>query len=295
MRHQILDHRQHRLSVPDVRALLRLCNELHVTRPEWEDRKLRLLHGLRELTGADRASAAVATFPVAGRGGRNVGATNVISLVELGHDSRRPGSARAAAGAGAAGPAGSACLCPWHAYKPRPARKNATRSLAKSAPASASAISAATAAVSADWCMTLGVTAPRVPAAAPAAAAATPRREHCVHSFLPLSDGRVVACLSVGRRASRAGFSHRERSMVCVLHAEAAWVYHADVMLVSPAVRGLSRRELETLQHLLIGKSEKQIADDMGVSHNTVHHYVKALHRHFDVSTRAELLARWVR
>ena len=58
---------------------------------------------------------------------------------------------------------------------------------------------------------------------------------------------------------------------------------------------GLSPRQLQTLQRLLEGDSEKEIAFRWGVSPNTVHVYVKDLYRHFDVSSRGELLARFVR
>jgi DNA-binding CsgD family transcriptional regulator len=58
---------------------------------------------------------------------------------------------------------------------------------------------------------------------------------------------------------------------------------------------GLSPRHVQTLMRLLAGDSEKQIARHLGVSHHTVHVYVKALYRHFDVSSRGELLARFVR
>jgi DNA-binding CsgD family transcriptional regulator len=58
---------------------------------------------------------------------------------------------------------------------------------------------------------------------------------------------------------------------------------------------GLSPRHEQTLRRLLAGDSEKQIARHLGVSHHTVHVYVKALYRHFDVSSRGELLARFVR
>ena len=40
------------------------------------------------------------------------------------------------------------------------------------------------------------------------------------------------------------------------------------------------------------GSSEKQIAFQLGLSQHTVHHYVQALHRRFDVASRAELLAK---
>ena len=105
---------------------------------------------------------------------------------------------------------------------------------------------------------------------------------------------RAAACLTVHRGARRPRFSQRDHAVVCALHAEVGWVYRADVLLVSPDTRSLSPRERETLKHLLAGLGEKQIAARMGVRYNTVHHYVKALHRHFGVSTRAELLARWV-
>ena len=38
--------------------------------------------------------------------------------------------------------------------------------------------------------------------------------------------------------------------------------------------------------------SEKQIARKMDLSCHTVHDYVKALHKRFDVSSRAELMAK---
>jgi DNA-binding NarL/FixJ family response regulator len=58
---------------------------------------------------------------------------------------------------------------------------------------------------------------------------------------------------------------------------------------------GLPPRHVQTLQRLLEGDSEKQIARRLGVSPHTVHVYVKALYRHFDVSSRGELLARFIR
>jgi len=61
------------------------------------------------------------------------------------------------------------------------------------------------------------------------------------------------------------------------------------------AVPGLAPRHTQTLERLLAGDSEKQIASLLGVSRNTVHVYVTALYRHFDVSSRGELLARFVR
>ena len=57
----------------------------------------------------------------------------------------------------------------------------------------------------------------------------------------------------------------------------------------------LSPRMRQTLDRLLAGDSEKQIANRLSVSPHTVHIYVKALYRGFDVCSRGELLARFVR
>jgi DNA-binding CsgD family transcriptional regulator len=57
---------------------------------------------------------------------------------------------------------------------------------------------------------------------------------------------------------------------------------------------GLTPRVRQTLQHLLNGDSEKEIAIKLGLSRHTVHVYVKQLYRHFDVCSRGELLARFV-
>ena len=58
---------------------------------------------------------------------------------------------------------------------------------------------------------------------------------------------------------------------------------------------GLTPRMRQTLERLLAGDSEKQIASHLGVSRHTVHVYVKGLYRHYDVCSRGELLARFVR
>ncbi|HWE03111.1 MAG TPA: helix-turn-helix transcriptional regulator [Tepidisphaeraceae bacterium] len=93
-------------------------------------------------------------------------------------------------------------------------------------------------------------------------------------------------------RRSRA--TARERRLVDLFHSEMTWMYQPDVLLTSPSALSLSRRERQTLEHLLEGLSEKQIASKLSLSQNTVHHYVKSIHKHFDVSSRSELLARWV-
>ena len=57
----------------------------------------------------------------------------------------------------------------------------------------------------------------------------------------------------------------------------------------------LSKRQRETLELLLTGNAEKQIAARLNISRHTVHVYVKSLYKRFDVNSRPELLAKWVR
>ena len=61
-----------------------------------------------------------------------------------------------------------------------------------------------------------------------------------------------------------------------------------------PLLEGLPPRIRETLDRILAGDSEKQVASRLGISPHTVHVYMKALHRRFNVSSRGELLARFV-
>ena len=56
----------------------------------------------------------------------------------------------------------------------------------------------------------------------------------------------------------------------------------------------LSPRQRQTLELLLAGNAEKQIAARLAISRHTVHVYVKSLYKCFGVCSRAELLARWV-
>jgi DNA-binding CsgD family transcriptional regulator len=57
----------------------------------------------------------------------------------------------------------------------------------------------------------------------------------------------------------------------------------------------LSPRQEQTLQLLLNGDSEKQVARKLELSRHTIHVYVKELYRRFEVSSRAELLAKHVK
>lgn len=57
----------------------------------------------------------------------------------------------------------------------------------------------------------------------------------------------------------------------------------------------LSPRETSVLKLLLTGLSERGMAEALGLSYHTTHQYVISVYRKFDVNSRSELTARWLR
>ena len=80
------------------------------------------------------------------------------------------------------------------------------------------------------------------------------------------------------------------------LLAELCKVVGAQVSgsVISDAVE-LSPRMRQTLQFLIEGDSERQVALKLKISQHTVHVYVKQLYKRFGASSRGELLAKFIR
>src|SRR5258707_157206 len=91
-------------------------------------------------------------------------------------------------------------------------------------------------------------------------------------------------------------FSARHKAFVRELHiAVAGWIGGQLARFIDPSPSALSRRARQVLRCLLDGDGDKQIARRLGISHFTVNQYAKVIFEHFGVSSRPELLARWVR
>jgi DNA-binding CsgD family transcriptional regulator len=90
-------------------------------------------------------------------------------------------------------------------------------------------------------------------------------------------------------------FSARERLLLDVIHRGLEGIYRVEESThrLDPAT-GLRPRVRQALEYLLNGDTERQVALKMSISVHTVHDYVKSLYTHFGVSSRNELLARWV-
>jgi DNA-binding CsgD family transcriptional regulator len=91
-------------------------------------------------------------------------------------------------------------------------------------------------------------------------------------------------------------FSWRERRLIHLFHVELG--PQIGVTLArngEPSVSNLAPRLRRTLECLLEGDGEKQAATRLGLSRSTVHEYVTLLYDHFQISSRGELLAHFLR
>jgi DNA-binding CsgD family transcriptional regulator len=106
----------------------------------------------------------------------------------------------------------------------------------------------------------------------------------------------VVHGITVHRPVGDRMFGRRERQLVRLLHGEIGpLIGNALAGPGRPGRSGLSPRLREAMDCLLDGDGEKQAARRMGLRLSTVHEYVKAIYVHFGVSSRAELLAWFLR
>jgi len=91
------------------------------------------------------------------------------------------------------------------------------------------------------------------------------------------------------------GFTRRDRTMVQIVHQHIAPLIGTSLAsCVDPSPTQLSPRRREVLNRLLGGDSEKQIGATLGITRATAHEHVSAIYRHFGVSSRAELMAKFM-
>jgi DNA-binding NarL/FixJ family response regulator len=116
--------------------------------------------------------------------------------------------------------------------------------------------------------------------------------DHQLTSIYQTSDDGAFSLITVVRAVGERDFSPREQRLLNFFHAELGpLIGRALVSATEPSPLKLSPRLRQTLAYLLEGDSEKQVADRLGLSHDTTHQYVTALYRHFGVGSRAQLMA----
>ncbi len=114
-----------------------------------------------------------------------------------------------------------------------------------------------------------------------------------VLSQMALPHAGAVDQLGLHREWGDRPFSGREHRLVRLFHVELGRLWRRDVLRrAKEPSTDLPPRLAQTLEQLLAGASEKQIAAKLELSPHTVHNYVKALHQRFEVNSRGELLAK---
>jgi DNA-binding CsgD family transcriptional regulator len=98
--------------------------------------------------------------------------------------------------------------------------------------------------------------------------------------------------ISFERSLGDTPFGARERRLVHLVHRELKPLMGNRLATCrGRQKRPLSPRLRQTLDLVLLGNSEKQIANRLVLAQSTVHEYVTALYRRYRVSGRAELMA----
>jgi DNA-binding CsgD family transcriptional regulator len=109
-------------------------------------------------------------------------------------------------------------------------------------------------------------------------------------------DARLWFGTTLHRAGGDQSFSSRERKLVRLVHSELRRHFGTKLAMCQGfAARPLSPRLRQTLELLLAGHSEKQIAHKCGLAKSTVNEYVAALHRRYGVNSRAELMSTFLR
>lgn len=116
--------------------------------------------------------------------------------------------------------------------------------------------------------------------------------EHMIFMRAVERSSGLIFC-GIHRALGDRRFSARDRELAQLINEEFAWFFRRLSNRLSPRTGSgrLPPRLQRTLDGLLQGLSEKQIAYRSGLSRHTVHDYVKMLHRRFNVASRGELLA----
>lgn len=114
-----------------------------------------------------------------------------------------------------------------------------------------------------------------------------------IMSQVALPHAGAVDQLGVHREFGDEPFTKADHRLLRMMHTELARLWDRDVLRDAKDVaQDLPPRLQQTLEELLAGSSEKQIAQKLELSRHTIHNYVKALHQRFEVSSRGELLAK---
>jgi DNA-binding CsgD family transcriptional regulator len=121
------------------------------------------------------------------------------------------------------------------------------------------------------------------------------RLDHFINTYCQLDSPDEITVIGILRELGDPPFESRDRQLIHLLHHELGPMVGRQLSRhPAPPQPKLSPRLRQTLDRLLAGDSEKQVAALLSISRPTVHQYVTNLYRHYDVNSRAELLAHFI-
>jgi len=68
---------------------------------------------------------------------------------------------------------------------------------------------------------------------------------------------------------------------------------HKRLLEIYPELEKLSRRELEVFAQLLTDKTQVQIAEELYITHSSVHFHCKNIYKKLGISSRKQLLIKY--
>ncbi|WP_437313015.1 response regulator transcription factor [Sorangium sp. So ce385] len=117
--------------------------------------------------------------------------------------------------------------------------------------------------------------------------------DHALYSTRRGATPSVVHGLGMYRAKNERPFDEEDRSLLHLFHLECESMLRAPTPMIDDVLRAqLPRRERQTLDLLLGGRTDKEIAERLGISRYTVNQYTKSIYRRFGVGSRSMLLAR---
>ena len=112
-------------------------------------------------------------------------------------------------------------------------------------------------------------------------------------SFRPIGNG-CASGVAFYRHPDRKPFNKAEADLAHLALSEIPWLHEEGWPgAASSEVAKLSRQQRLTLNLVLEGLGRKEIATQMSLSPHTIGDYLKALYKHFQVSTQVELITKF--
>ena len=116
-------------------------------------------------------------------------------------------------------------------------------------------------------------------------------RDRCSASVVR---GSLMTSVCICRSAGERKFGLREQDLVfLVAHLVSERLQHS--LHTEESLGMLSRRQIDVLDLLLTGRSEKEIAERVGLSRHTIHDHIKDIYSRIGVHSRPELMAVFAR